>query len=483
MRPVCSRAPAAHNEPRLSECYGLSFREGIYTERMKALTSGASLACAMLVVLSLAVRAGPLDDVVRERIGAADSPACIAVGRVGDTVEEAFACAGVASPVPARDTIFEIGSITKGFTGLLLADMVRKGEVSLDDRASKYSRAGAKLPTFDSREITLRDLVTQTSSLPRLPPGFAPSNARNPYADFDADALYAALARTTLTRPIGQKPEYSNFGFMWLSEMLARRAATPYEALLKERVLDPLGMSDTGITLSEIQRKRAATPHAAGYQPTPLWDVPGDLGGVGALRSSLADMLKLAAALAGRRETPLKETIALALDPMRPAEMPGNATGYAWVTLERPGLRVYWHNGGTGGSHAMIAVNPRTRTAAVVLVDSTDSYDDLAFHLVEAALPLKRAHVALPIDPATRDQYVGTYQVSPSFRIEVFVEEERLMTRATGQHAIEIAREGPDTFFLRGVEARLAFHRKDGGAIDSVTIQQGGRETSAARLP
>lgn len=424
-----------------------------------------------------------LDDNVHARIAASDSPACIAVGRVGDIVEEAYACASGASPVPSRDTIFEIGSITKGFTGLLLADMVRKGEVALDDRASKYSRVGAKLPAFDSREITLRDLVTQTSSLPRLPPGFAPSNARNPYADFDADALYAALARTTLARPIGQRPEYSNLGFMWLSEMLARRAGKPYEALLKERVLDPLGMSDTGITLSEGQRARAATPHAAGYQPTPLWDVPGDLGGVGALRSSLADMLKLAAALAGRRDTPLKETIALALEPMRPAEMPGNATGYAWVTLERPGVRVYWHNGGTGGSHAMIAVNPRTRTAAVVLVDSTDSFDDLAFHLVDASLPLKRPHVALPIDPATRAQYVGTYQVTPSFRVQVYVEGGRMMTRATGQQAIEIAREGPDTFFLRGVEARLVFHRNDDGAIDSVTIQQGGRETPAARLP
>jgi len=438
---------------------------------------------ATLCACAFGAAGSDLDDIVRARLAASDSPACIAVGLVGDTIEEAFACASGAAPVPSRDTIFEIGSITKGFTGLLLADMVRKGEVALDDRASKYSRAGAKLPAFDSREITLRDLVTQTSSLPRLPPGFAPSNARNPYAGFDADALYAALARTTLTRPIGQKPEYSNLGFMWLSEMLARRAGKPYEALLKERVLDPLGMADTGITLSESQRARAATPHAAGYQPTPLWDVPGDLGGVGALRSCLADMLKLAAALAGRRDTPLKETIALALEPMRPAEMPGNATGYAWVTLERPGVRVYWHNGGTGGSHAMIAVNPRTRTAAVVLVDSTDSFDDLAFHLVEPSLPLKRPHAALPIDPATRDQYVGTYQVTPNFRIQVFVEGERMMTRATGQQAIEIAREGPDTFFLRGVEARLVFHRKDGGAIDSVTIQQGGRETPATRLP
>lgn len=456
---------------------------GLDTAPMNSLARGAGVALAMFIASPCGAGEGPLDELVRERIAAADSPACVAVGLVGDTTEEAYACASGAGPAPSRDTIFEIGSITKGLTGLLLADMVRKGEVSLDDPASKHARAGARLPTFEGREITLRDLATQTSSLPRLPPGFAPANARNPYADFDADALYAALARTTLSRPIGQKSEYSNFGFMWLSEMLARRGGKPYEALLKERVLDPLGMSDTAVTLSDSQRKRMATPHGPGYRPTPAWDIPGDLGGVGAVRSSLGDMLKLASALAGRRDTPLKDTIALALEPMRPAEMPGNATGYAWVTLERPGVRVYWHNGGTGGSHAMIAVNPRTRTAAVVLVDSAASFDDLAFHLVEPALPMRRKHVALPIDPATREQYAGTYQIAPSFKLEVYFEDERMMTRATGQQAIEIAREGPDAFFTRGMEARLVFHRGDDGAIDSLTLHQGGRETRAPRLP
>ena len=325
--------------------------------------------------------------------------------------------------------------------------------------------------------------MTQTSSLPRLPPGFRPANARNPYADFDADALYAALARTTLSRPIGKSGEYSNFGFMWLSEMLARRGGRSYEALLKERVLDPLGLADTRITLSAEQRARMVTPHAAGYQATPAWDFAGDLGGVGALRASLADMLKLAAALAGRSDTPLKETIALALEPMRPAEMAGNATGYAWVTLERPGVRVHWHNGGTGRSRAMIAVNPRTRTAAVVLVDSEVAFDDLALHLVEATLPLKQKRVALPIDAATRPQYAGTYQLAPNFRLDVYVEGERMMTRATGQNAIELARDGPDSFFTRGVDARLVFHRKDDATIDSVTLHQGGREMPAPRLP
>src|SRR5258708_23233599 len=130
--------------------------------------------------------------------------------------------------------------------------MVRKGEVSVGAPVTKYARPGAKLPG-GAEAITLRDIVTQTSGLARLPPGFNPTNPRNPYADFTADSLYESLARTELKERGNY--EYSNFAFMWLSEMLARRAGKTYEALLKERVLDPLGMKDTAITLSADQDK------------------------------------------------------------------------------------------------------------------------------------------------------------------------------------------------------------------------------------
>ncbi|MGZ5035819.1 MAG: serine hydrolase domain-containing protein [Usitatibacter sp.] len=451
---------------------------------MKALYRFAGAASVTLCSLA---HAGPapadesLQAIVKARLDAAESPACIAVARMGASAEEVLACTDGIAPVPFdRDSLFEIGSITKGFTGLLLADMVRKGEVSLDDPASKYSRPGAKLPSYEGREITLRDLVTQTSGLPRLPPGFSPANARNPYADFDADALYAALARTQVARPIGETPEYSNFGFMWLSEILARRGGKHYDVLLKERVLDPLGMSDTSVVQTPGQRKRMVTPHALPYEPTPPWDLPVDLAGVGGLRSTLGDMVKLAAALAGRTDTPLKETIALALEPMRPAEIAGMQTGYAWVVTAR-GTR--WHNGGTGGSRSIIAIDPTSKTAAVVLADSAVSFDDLAFHLINPALPMHRKHTSLPIDRATRDEYTGRYQFGPSRVLEVFVDGERLMTRMTGQGPIEIAREGTDRFFTRGIEAQLVFHRDAKQAVDSVTILQNGREVPGARLP
>ncbi len=330
-----------------------------------------------------------LASVVAGRLASGRSSVCVAVGLVTTETQVEFACSqGAGPPRYDLDSIFEIGSITKGFTGLLLADMVRKGEVSLDDKASKYSRPGAKMPARGGEDITLRSLVTQTSGLPRLPPGFLLGSLANPdpYARFDADALYAALERTDIANGNGRY-EYSNFAFMWLSEILARRGAKPFEALLEERILDPLGMRDTAITLSPQQRKRFIAGHDAAYREVPHWDFAGDLGGAGALRSSLRDMMKLASALAGRTHSPLDETIALALQPMRHSTR-NLSTGYAWVTLADGDKRVQWHNGETGGFHATIAVDRAARAAAVVLVDAAVSFDDLAIHLVDPQFPL-----------------------------------------------------------------------------------------------
>jgi CubicO group peptidase (beta-lactamase class C family) len=175
-----------------------------------------------------------------------------------------------------------------------------------------------------------------------LPPGFLPRSLanRNPYAGFDADALYAALEHTDIQNGNGRY-EYSNFGFMWLSEILARRGGKPFEVLLEERILDPLGMRDTAITLSPEQRDRFVAGHDAAYREVPHWEFARDMGGAGALRSSLRDMLKLASAI-----------------------------------------------GETGGFHSTIAVNRDTRKAAVVLVDAAVNFDDLAIHLVDPDIPL-----------------------------------------------------------------------------------------------
>lgn len=351
----------------------------------------ALLACAAAAQAADQFPPDPLAATMLERVRASETPACIVVGVVEQKSRVAFACSKEAGPARLdRDSIFEIGSVTKGITGILLADMVLKGEVSLDDAAARHSRPGAKLPSRDGRAIRLRDLVTHTSGLPRSPPGYQPRDPQNPYNGFDADALYAALAQTELAGEVGATHEYSNFGYMWLSEILARAGGKPFDALLAERVLQPLGMKDTAIVLTPSQRERFVTGHALPYTATPPWDMAVEVVGAGGLRSSMSDMLKLGEALAGRRKTPLDGAIALALEPLRPATG-GASIGFGWIANERTAaVPLHWHNGGTGGFHAMVAADRAARRAAIVLVDSAASFDDLALHIVDPAIPLQK---------------------------------------------------------------------------------------------
>ena len=130
------------------------------------------------------------------------------------------------------DSLFEIGSITKVFTATLLADMVDRGEVALDDPVSKDLPETVRVPERNGRKITFVDLATQSSGLPRMPDNMHPRDPANPYADYTLEQLYDFLGRFTLTRDIGSQYEYSNLGVALLGGALARRAGASYEALL-----------------------------------------------------------------------------------------------------------------------------------------------------------------------------------------------------------------------------------------------------------
>ena len=166
---------------------------------------------------------------------------------------------GKADPHPPDSgTIFEIGSITKVFTALLLAEMAHHGEVSLFDPVAKYLPKDVRAPERSGRSITLKDLATHTSGLPRLPTNLAPKNPANPYADYTVEQLYQFLSTYELTRDIGSRFEYSNIGGGLLGHVLARRANTNYEDLVHSRIGGPLGMNSTGITLMPKQKARLA---------------------------------------------------------------------------------------------------------------------------------------------------------------------------------------------------------------------------------
>ncbi len=393
---------------------------------------------------------------------------------------------GVAGLPLDGNTVFEIGSITKVFTNTILADMVKRGEVKLDDPISKFLPASVRVPRRAGKEITLLDLATQSSGLPRLPSNLRPADVGNPYADYSVKQLYDFLSSYTLTRDIGAQYEYSNLGMGLLGHVLALRAGKSYPDLVKERVLDPLGMHDSGVSLTPVMKSHIAQGFDDAGTPTRLWDLP-TLAGAGALRSTANDMLKFLAANLDSTHGPLGAAMALARAPRKPLGE-RNSIGLAWNNFESYGTMITWHNGGTGGFRTFIGMDDAHHRGVIVLSNSTNSPDDIGFHLLQPKVPLEtptpapKAHVEVPLDPSKLEALVGVYELAPNFQLAITKEGSALFAQATGQGKVQVYPESETEFFLKVTDAQITFVKGPDGKVDHFVLHQGGRDTTGQRV-
>ncbi|RSL18927.1 CubicO group peptidase (beta-lactamase class C family) [Edaphobacter aggregans] len=279
---------------------------------------------------------------------------------------------GAAKP----DSIFEIGSITKTFTGLVLSQMVEQGKVKFDEPVRELLPPGTVAKPVGA-EITLLDLATQHSGLPRMPDNFKPADPNNPYADYGAPNLYAFVAQHGVEKPADAGFLYSNLGFGLLGQALAVRSGLAYPGLLKEEVIDPLGLKDTTVFLSPAQQARFIAGHDEHHHPAHAWDLDA-FAGAGAMRSTAADMLTyLEANLHPEKLKPVAgssagATLSAALvqsHQLQADAMPGTRIALAWLFVSETGD--YWHNGATGGYSSYAFFNLKADYAAVVLFNTT----------------------------------------------------------------------------------------------------------------
>jgi D-alanyl-D-alanine-carboxypeptidase/D-alanyl-D-alanine-endopeptidase len=293
-------------------------------------------------------------------------------------------------------SVFEIGSITKVFTATLLADMVLRGEVRLDDPLAKYLPSEVKVPSRNGKVITLLDLTTHYSGLPRGYP-------RGPgeLTDYSVQEIYEFLSGYELPRDPGATFEYSNLGMGLLGYALARRAGTTYEKLVTKRILGPLGMPETAITLTPAMQAHLVHGYD-GFGDTVPNNNP-TLAGAGALRSTAVDMLSFAAANLSLRKGSLYEAMRSAHMARRTA-LQADSVGFNWV-VSRPKDRVLtWHGGGTGGYQTFLGLDLAARRAVVVLTNSGGGgeFYDLGWHLLDPAFPLNLPPVRLAVVQAYR---------------------------------------------------------------------------------
>ena len=393
-----------------------------------------------------------------------------------------------------KDSVFEIGSMTKVFTALLLADMVERGEVALEDPAGKYLPAGATMPERAGRKITLLDLATHRSGLPRLPDNLPMSNMDDPYADYTEAQLLEFLSQHDLTRDIGSQYEYSNLGMGLLGYLLARRAGTDYQTLLKTRITCPLGMDDTTISLTPAQKARFAQGHDMFMRAASPWDVA-VLAGAGGIRSTVDDMARFIDAFIDGSHATLAPAMKAMLAQRWPAMNERFETGLGWLVAKSPAGDIVMHDGGTGGFRSSMAFDPAKKRGVVVMTNSAvePAVNDLSIHLlvgtpvaplqpIPAAPPAAKVRTEVSLPASELDRVVGSYQFAPGMVLDIMREGDGLRAQLTGQPRFPIFAEAPLRFFWKVVDAQLGFTTDQSGKVTGVVLYQNGQELTGQRI-
>jgi CubicO group peptidase (beta-lactamase class C family) len=306
------------------------------------------------------------------------------------------------SPEVSGDTLFEIGSVTKTFTTLLLEDVIQRGEMNLDDPVEKFLPASVKVPRWGTRKITLFDLATHTSGLPRDLQG-----------EVCQPQLYDFLSHCRLARKPGRKVEYSNLGVLLLGHVIQLRAGTNYEALLQQRICRPLNMDSTCITVTPELRVRLARSHNKENRPADdLADRLAPLPGCGAIRSTANDLLKYVAANLGLTDTPLTPLMEKTHVVRFPHAIEDVDLAMPWWVYHRRGAELITHGGCTDGHEAFIGFDKQAKRGVAVLANREDVLEQavrpLGMYLLSPpAEPVVRVKVA----PEVLDTYVGIYVI------------------------------------------------------------------------
>lgn len=447
--------------------------------RFQWLSSAMRSVLALITgLISGSADASPLTERAQKAAGTI-AQGCIVVGEQSDVgATPVYAVFGRQEPagVPPEKVIFEVGSISKVFTGLLLAQSVIEKKVTLDSTLRELMGPGQSFADERVAAITLLQLATHTSGLPRLPEDLIPrADPADPYASYERKDLDATMARVKLAHAPPFPVSYSNLGVGLLGDLLARLHGKDWAELAVERIARPLGLVDTCVTLTAEQEKRLAPPYTGG-QRVKRWRHSA-LAGSGALHSTADDLVRFARALGQPASTPLQAAIEM-------TEQPRGATkfGLCLPSSVRGGQTEYWYQGGTGGYRSWMSVNAATGQIVVMLINNSEvEPQDVIFGTPPSG-------PAEPADPALAE-YVGVYDtgVKAGGTDIHYTFEARgagLWMLVTGQSFVPLTRHPTekDRFEFKPVKAEIQFTRRKAEVV-STTLFQDGLEIVAKKLP
>jgi serine-type D-Ala-D-Ala carboxypeptidase/endopeptidase len=368
----------------------------------------------------------------------------------------------------SADSVFEVGSVSKVFTALLLSETERAGRVSRNDPVALHLLPEGDPDRQRTAGITLLSLATHTSGLPRLPVniGSTPDSNSDPYAQYTRAQLVEALRQHGPHATQGSFA-YSNFGAALLAEALGASWGASYEEALQKHVIEPMGLGAT--TLGINGRKPSdslATPHV-GSKAVPAWTFQA-FAGAGAVRSTPRDMAHFVNVFLHPDDSPLRASL-LAMQAPQAETDAGGHVGLGWMLNDDSPPVYAWHNGATAGSHAFVAFCPSRKVGIVLLANVQVPLEDLGWSLLGAPAPHRPVEAV-----AEASGYVGRYRLSSSFAIDITTDGTGLFLQATGQPQLALKGNGPDRFAVMGVPAEITFERDSSHTVTALVLHQNG---------
>lgn len=384
-----------------------------------------------------------------------------------------------------RDTVFAIASLSKVFTSLILADMVGRGEVALDDPVEKY--LGIHIPERGGRRITLVDLATHTSGLPREGP-IAPDGTPN-------QETVQFLAAYKLTHDIGTHFAYSNFGVILLGDALARRAGLTYDQLLQVRLAGPLGLRNTSGGLADLRSGNRARGHNTEFEPLPA-DNLAKYGGAGSVQSTAGDLVTLLAAQLGYSPSPLAPAMSRMLEVKRsrvPSYLrlliPDLNVHLGWLESREGGSVISWTDGSLPGYRSFLGFNAESRVGVAVLSNADSvGVEDIGFHILNSKVPLLgprtlHKHREISLDTEVLNRYAGHYRFPEQTATVKRVRDHLTMNGdSDGGNPVAYFPETEHDFYSRDSYYEMHFHTDRKGRVKGFTFRNSSFSKEVRRI-
>lgn len=388
---------------------------------------------------------------------------------------------------PTIETLYEIGSVSKVVTGVLFADAIRRGEVTKDTLVNDLLPDGYAVKTNEGEDLMLWHLTTHTSGWGTAPINLAPKDGEKPFTGYTQDMLFEAVNLMPPKQAPGSAFEYSNFAVGLLGTLIAENAGGEYESLVIERIIEPLGITNFIIDLTEDQQQRMAPATTAG-QMTKAWGKTGPMDPCGMWVTNAPGLLQFAMASIdpkdGSHDGDVYESVELSREALYDFDTGGNMC-HGW--FHAPDGSTFWHNGMTGGYSAYMAVNPKHDGAVVLLsngaaIETTIIGEKIIQELFGMVSDPISTTPNVVVDDEQLDKLVGVYNSATyGFDMTISAAQGNLLVQLTGQQPLALAALSDIRFKIKIVDAEIEFDVPEEGNATSVTLFQNGMEIKCER--